>query len=520
MTTDQSPEKNNSEDSIDAHVVDEQPTRKLVDLSGPEARRSLLTDDSYSTLLLPTYFTFQPLLRSQSALLSANPIRDKTLTQARIYDGVNHIVSANTDGRYSWRPLEFIHPVLYADLVNEITEVPHWELIMSRFNDFAANRRIQCHSLPVQSDPNKRGAATQIAKWWEGIEQGSIALALEYGYLYHTDVSSCYPSIYTHSIAWALHGKQHAKDNRRDMSLIGNIIDARLQNMTQGQTNGIPQGSILMDLIAEMVLGYADIELTKRLNESANEDYKILRFRDDYRIFVNSSELGEQILRELTEVLIDLGLSLGPQKTLLSGDLIQGSIKEDKLAWMSRTGRSLPIQQALLDIYDHSLKHPNAGSTVNAMLAFNGRIMRSKVAGRSDILQLISIATEIAFRNPKTIPIYTALLGNLFVGIDDVEEKFQIIERIRRRFGAIPNTGHLDIWLQRISKDLPNQPEFAEPLCLAVAGHVKSLWENSWLPDGRIKKAVNDYDIVDRQEYERVTALIPRDEVELFLAGY
>jgi hypothetical protein len=34
--------------------------------------------------------------------------------------------------------------------------------------------------------------------------------------------------------------------------------------MRHGQTNGIPQGSVLMDFIAEMVLGYADTLITKK----------------------------------------------------------------------------------------------------------------------------------------------------------------------------------------------------------------------------------------------------------------
>ena len=43
-----------------------------------------------------------------------------------------------------------------------------------------------------------------------------------------------------------------------------------------------------MDLIAEMVLGYADEQLTEKLTEQKIENYKILRYRDDYRIFANS----------------------------------------------------------------------------------------------------------------------------------------------------------------------------------------------------------------------------------------
>ena len=79
-----------------------------------------------------------------------------------------------------------------------------------------------------------------------------------------TDITDCYGSIYTHSIPWALHTKEKAKKEKATKKLIGNIIDFLLQKMSYDQTNGIPQGSVLMDFIGEIVLGYADLELTKK----------------------------------------------------------------------------------------------------------------------------------------------------------------------------------------------------------------------------------------------------------------
>ena len=115
---------------------------------------------------------------------------------------------------------------------------------------------------------------------------------------------------------WALHTKSEAKkkENRTDLKLIGNQIDKHIQDMRHGQTNGIPQGSVLMDFIAEMVLGYADLELSGEIETVGISDYLILRYRDDYRIFVNNPRDGEQIVKLLTEVTISLGLKLNPSK--------------------------------------------------------------------------------------------------------------------------------------------------------------------------------------------------------------
>ena len=160
-----------------------------------------------------------------------------------------------------------------------------WYLIINRFNEFRENEKIRCLSLPVKSLSEKTDKEEQVFHWWHEVEQRSIELSLDYQYMLETDLTDCYSSIYTHSIAWALHSKEIAKEKRNDKGLIGNIIDSHIQNMSYGQTNGIPQGSVLMDFIAEMVLGFADLELSKLIKLENIEDYSILRYRDDYRIF-------------------------------------------------------------------------------------------------------------------------------------------------------------------------------------------------------------------------------------------
>jgi len=147
----------------------------------------------------------------------------------------------------------------------------------------------------------------------------------------------CYGAIYTHSIPWALHDKDVAKKKRGDKTLIGNIIDWQLQAMSNGQTNGIPQGSVLMDFIAEMVLCYVDSLLTDKIKKCKNisrKDYKIIRYRDDYRIFSNNPQIAEQIIKELTDILNDLGMKINSAKTHGINDVVHSSIKPDKLFWI------------------------------------------------------------------------------------------------------------------------------------------------------------------------------------------
>ena len=334
----------------------------LLDMGHFRARAFLLKPESYCTIDLPNYIQFGGILTAAARLLKTKTLPELRKDSPRKHEDVNYAMLSNKDGRHAWRPFQLIHPALYVSLVNRITEKGHWATIRKRFAEFAAIDTIECLSIPAKSLSKQKDQAEQILQWWQGIEQGSIELALDYQYVLHADITDCYAAIYTHSIAWALHERNVAKDNRDDKTLIGNIIDWHIQDMRHGQTNGIPQGSVLMDLIAEMVLGYADLQLSSRLEEDEVRGYHILRYRDDYRIFVNNPQLGETILKALTEVMIELGLKLNAAKTTQGQPVVRGSLKADKRAWLTGRQGDKNLQKHLLVLHAHGMEFPNSGS--------------------------------------------------------------------------------------------------------------------------------------------------------------
>ena len=307
---------------------------RILDLNHVNARAFLLTEESYFNFDLPTYYVFENLLHSVSNYIGSQELSALYSTynngqgQAKRnlpadFENVNYKFLNNRDGKFAWRPFQLIHPVLYVSIVNKITEQENWNLIVARFVQFQTNPKIRCYSIPLRSENQQSDKASSISKWWEGIEQQSLELALKYEYVLHTDISDCYGSIYTHSVPWAIHTKHIAKVHRRNLNLIGNLIDKHLQDMAFGQTNGIPQGSVLMDFIAEMVLGYVDLELSERIQHADIQDYEIIRYRDDYRIFSNNPQTTEHITKLLTEILIELGMRLNAQKTIVSNNIIK-----------------------------------------------------------------------------------------------------------------------------------------------------------------------------------------------------
>jgi len=491
--------------------------RPILDLSADEANSLLLQQESYCRLDLPPYFQFEPLLTRVDAELRGTDLSSLT-ENPRTHDHVNHVILDNKDGRHAWRRTELIHPALYVSLVKCLTQDNAWQAIRARFAQFAGRSRIRCLSLPVQSLTEEKNKAAQVSHWWREIEQRSIELALDYEYLVHTDVTDCYGAIYTHSISWALHGKDEAKKCRQSSNLLGNTIDRHIQDMHHGQTNGIPQGSVLMDLIAEMVLGYADLELAQIIERNGVSDYFILRYRDDYRVFVNNPEEGERILKAITEVMMGLGLKLNTAKTGTSGHVIRESIKADKLAWMNRTQGRRNLQKHLLIIHSHAMDFPNAGSVIVALGDYNKRLSRAQSIPTP--LPLISIVTDIAFRNPRAYPICAAVLSRLLRSLESDELRKEIVGSIVRRFARIPNTGYLELWIQRISRGFDPEREFDEPLCrLAQGGGNSLIWNSNWITSKDLRSCIEVPSVFDDATAEGLDPVIPQEEASLFLLG-
>ena len=75
------------------------------------------------------------------------------------------------------------------------------------------------------------------------------------------------------------------------------------------------------------VLGYIDTSLSDRIKTNNIIDYHILRYRDDYKIFVNNPHTGERILKIITEVLAEFGMKPNTLKTNTYDNIILHAIK-------------------------------------------------------------------------------------------------------------------------------------------------------------------------------------------------
>lgn len=491
-------------------------SKKIIDMSNVEALKFLLKSDSYCTLKLPKYFDFQPILNKihkENSKKSYKGFFNKN-DDSKNYNDVNYVITVNKADNYSFRRLVLTNPVSYVSIVQDMCEKDNWDLITQRFEKFKSNSKIKCCSIPVESDNHSTDKKEQILNWWTEFEQITIAEALNFEYMMTTDISNFYPSIYTHSIPWALHDRDVVKQNYINKSKVkfyGDKLDEQIRGISYGQTNGIPQGSKLYDFIAEMILGYCDMLLGEQLKSLKIDDYKIIRYRDDYRIFSNSSSELDVIFKTLVNILNDLNLQINDKKTHKTNDIISNSIKKDKIyGLLNPTQGDLNIQKKLFVIREVANLYPNSGLLVRMLHSYykDDIIKLSKDTKSKN--QIISLIVDIMKNNSRVYPECIAILSKLFTFYAD-STKSSYIRKVRNKVSNKINADYLNIWLQRLTITDDISLEYDTPICEKIYKNNK-IWNTSWSCC-----QIDEDKIIDRNALITMQKVVTIDEFDDFL---
>jgi hypothetical protein len=131
---------------------------------------------------------------------------------------------------------------------------------------------------------------------------------------------------------------------------------------------------------------------------------------------------------------------------------------------------------------------------------------------------LVSILVDIAFKNPRTYPVVTAILSKILsLEIKDETVK-EILNSIENKFDKIPNVGHLQIWLQRLTIKSDRNKNYTETLCKKVVDNNTNLWNLSWLTNQTIKNDIINNPIIDEENINEIEQVIEPNEIKIF--GY
>lgn len=544
---------------------------RIVDLPAKDALSALMSNDAYCTTELPEYFDFSGVLQ-----YAAESVGGKALEQCvnaecmpEVLHGVNLDVITNKDGRYAVRPLTLANPFLYYMLARDICSEKAWSAIQECFRLFS-NERIMACAIPkvkVDDKPEPFKNATSILNWWRSMEQRSIELSLKYSYMFMTDITNCFGQINPESIGWALARKGTSHETDENSELVS-VIQRYLRAMQEGKNIGIPQGSSLFSLIAEIILGYTDMLLAQDIaneqeagNLPKDLEYEILRYVDDYRIFCNDRDALDRISYMLQHILERFNFRMNPSKTHTSSELITDSIKPDKAFYIFNTPieskqtykdgdgheRKEPgydfdgFQKHLLFIYEFSKRFPNSGQLVSQLEAFSERVedqlstktvvyeeettdietgivtKEKKSKERKghlweNISTMVAISVEIAANNLRAANNALKVASQLLADMrkEDAQKKKEIIDLIYKKLIRIPNSAFLQVWVQNITHttdDWSAGDIYDMPLCKVVANQPVTLWNNSWLiPE--IASAFPQDSIVDRETLAKTGQVI------------
>jgi hypothetical protein len=219
------------------------------------------------------------------------------------------------------RTFGIIDPEIHNDIAYHIAK--NWKTILKAI--FPVNSCVTTYSFPLPIDSKNPGrlsflrSGRMIYEFIGMVDDDVASMAYRYSHIVKADIKNFYPSIYTHSISWAIHGKTFIRNpkNMYNNALVGNRLDKLFQNANDGCTNGIPIGPVVSDLIAELIASAVDVNLTKQL-QNANIECEIVRFKDDYRMLVKSESEGKSAIKYLQNALKDFNLELSDDKTHIS----------------------------------------------------------------------------------------------------------------------------------------------------------------------------------------------------------
>ncbi|MBP1474550.1 RNA-directed DNA polymerase [Frateuria sp. MAH-13] len=172
---------------------------------------------------------------------------------------------------------------------------------------------------PVSLLPQRKWASSyfsyrrysQIYKFFSSDE--FTQLEQKYKFMLKTDIARCFESIYTHSIAWAVRGKNFGKEHRGRIFFEAEF-DRYMRDANWGETGGIPIGPEVSRIFAEIVLQSVDLAIERSLG-AVSQQVVIRRYVDDYFVFGDSEDTLHRVKAVIEKCASDYNLHLNERKT-------------------------------------------------------------------------------------------------------------------------------------------------------------------------------------------------------------
>lgn len=144
----------------------------------------------------------------------------------------------------------------------------------------------------------------------------NLRLEQKFSHMMTLDITGCFYHIYTHTISWAVRGKEVAKECIK-VDTFENNFDQLMQHTNYNETNGIVVGPEISRIFAEIILQAVDLAILRQLKEkgySLGRDYEIRRYVDDSFVYANSRKVLDDICTAYKEQLAYYKMDINEKK--------------------------------------------------------------------------------------------------------------------------------------------------------------------------------------------------------------
>ena len=215
-----------------------------------------------------------------------------------------------------------------------------------------------------------------------------------------TDISTFFPSIYTHALAWAAVTFKEAKANWNKKNRWYNRLDEAARWLKRNETNGVAIGPASSNILSEIILARVDSKLASR--------FDFHRFIDDYTCYCATEEEAQEFIRRLSRELAEYKLALNGGKTH-----IEPLPRTASDRWIIDIRHHLPVADVVgphtvRSFMDYSVqlaaKHPEGSVLKYALRSITGKA-KSPEAKQ----QALCYAIPLAFHHPALMPLLNGL---------------------------------------------------------------------------------------------------------------
>ncbi|MCX6848367.1 MAG: RNA-directed DNA polymerase [Verrucomicrobia bacterium] len=350
------------------------------------------------------------------------------------------------------RTFGIIEPKIHNDIAYHITR--NWKAMVDAM--IPPESIVSSYSFPVpvsQRKPGRMGelrSGRMIYEFISMTDDDLATVAYKFTHIVKADIKNFYPSVYTHSLAWAIHGKRSIRyggkgKNRRSQKFVGNRLDRLFQYANDGCTNGLPIGPVVSDIAAEIIASAVDCIISSELKK-ADIECEAARFKDDYRILVSSEAKAKKVIKILQSSLKEFNLELSDEKTTISA-LPDGLFRP----WVSRYHLVNPkkrkrftwkqFRELYLAVVEIDRIHPNTGVIDRFLADITTRKGELKITvGPYNLEKVISMLLMLGTLRIKAFPKIMASLE-------------QVIRTDSGNALTASLVSHLEAYLQTLSAD-------------------------------------------------------------------